>query len=318
VKRYNGPAGNGDDYAYAIAVDGFGHVFVTGQSFGGPTSGYDYATVAYDATSGQQLWAARYDGPINGDDIAHAVAVDGLGNVYVTGQSAGGVDPFVSLDYATVAYDPSGGQLWAARYRGSSAIGDNIAYAIAVDGVGGVYVTGQSATRRSGLDYATVAYDAVTGTLRWVAGYNGPDNGDDLATAIAVDGLGQVYVTGTSWGATTNYDYATVAYDTLTGTQQWAARYNGPGNFWDNATAIAVDGAGGVYVTGFAYVTPANSNYDTLAYDALTGTQRWEISFGFEGYSSAARAIAVDSLGDVFVTGNVLSAEVFLLMYSQP
>src|SRR5882672_4559415 len=87
VRRYDGPAGNGIDYANDIAVDVSGNVYVTGKSAGNGTN-YDYATVKYNS-SGTLLWAARYDGPAgNGMDVAKSIAVDGAGNVYVTGGSA--------------------------------------------------------------------------------------------------------------------------------------------------------------------------------------------------------------------------------------
>lgn len=63
-------------------------------------------------------------------------------------------------------------------------------------------------------DYATVAYDAVTGAELWVARFDGPASGDDRATALGVSPDGStVYVAGTSEGDGTSYDIATVAYD---------------------------------------------------------------------------------------------------------
>jgi hypothetical protein len=58
--------------------------------------------VAYDASTGAQLWVERYNGPGKADDYAYALAVSPAGSgVFVTGESAGSTG---SLDYATLAY----------------------------------------------------------------------------------------------------------------------------------------------------------------------------------------------------------------------
>jgi hypothetical protein len=100
VARYNGPV-NHNDEASAIAIDKMGNVYVTGSSRGGGTDS-DYATIAYDS-SGNRLWVARYNGPVNYYDIALAMAVDNAGNVYVTGKSYGG---WTANDYATMPQSP--------------------------------------------------------------------------------------------------------------------------------------------------------------------------------------------------------------------
>ena len=221
ASRYNGPGGV-DDIAYSLALDCCENVYVTGSSFGWGT-GLDYATIKYDS-SGLQQWAARYNGPASIDDIAYALAIDMSGNIYVTGSSLGSG---TGLDYATIKYDPSGSQQWVSRYNGP-ANSDDFAYSLAVDISGGVYVTGGSTGSGTALDYATVKYDP-SGAQTWASRYNGPANGDDQANALAIDGSGNVYVTGTSLGSGTGFDYATIKYNSG-GTQQWASRYNGPGN----------------------------------------------------------------------------------------
>jgi glucose dehydrogenase len=76
-----------------------------------------------------------------------------------------------------------------------------------------VFVTGVSAGVTSAGDYATVAYNAATGTRLWVARYNGPGSHGDEARSVAVSpNGGTVFVTGGSFGATSEGDYATVAY----------------------------------------------------------------------------------------------------------
>src|SRR5262249_55627127 len=103
VTRYDGP-GDGEDGAKSVAVSpGGGAVYVTGYSQGtAAASGLDYATAAYNAATGAQRWVTRYDGPGNGRDFAHALAISpGGGAVFVTGQSKAGGHG----GYATGAYN---------------------------------------------------------------------------------------------------------------------------------------------------------------------------------------------------------------------
>ena len=314
VAGYNGP-GNQGDSATAIAVDSTGNVYVTGSSWGGAETMFDFATIKYDAT-GAELWVARYNGPASSGDWATAIAVDDTGNIYVTGGSVG-IGTF--NDYATVAYDATGAQLWVARYNGPANF-DDVARAIAVNsGTGNVYVTGESRGIGTFDDYATVAYDS-NGTELWVARYNGPGNDKDSASAIAVDSTGSVYVTGESEGLGTLIDYATVAYDS-NGTELWVARYNGPANGYDIANAIAVDSTGSVYVTGRSEGIRTGYDYATIAYNS-TGAEQWVARYNGPGNAQdIATAIAVDSTRNVYVTGwstGIGTGDFATIKYSQP
>ena len=293
VATYNGP-GNRTDDAFAMALDPSGNVYVTGESTGSGTS-LDYATIKYDL-SGNQLWVARYNGPGNGHDSTSAIAVDALGNVYVTGFcNIGSVD----FDYATVKYDPFGTELWVARYDGPANMHD-YAYAMDVDALGNVYVTGRSCSSESNFDYATVKYD-TNGNELWVARYDPSGYAADEAYAIAVDALGNVYVTGHSWNLSSNLDYATIKYDS-SGHELWVARYNDPENRSDSATAMVLDTSGNVYVTGKSYSSGTIYDYATLKYDT-NGNQLWVARYDGAANNDMAYAIAVDISGNVYVTG---------------
>jgi outer membrane protein assembly factor BamB len=297
--RYTDP-GHTTDRAYSVAVSPDGKtVFVTGYTT--TASGQDYATVAYNAATGAQLWAARYNDPSN-DSAAVEVAVSPDGTaVFVTGTSG--------VDYATVAYNAAtGAQLWVARYDGFGS-GGNYGHSVAVSQNGKtVFVIGNSLGTNNGYDYATVAYNAATGHQLWAKRYNGASGGDRGANAVAVSGS-TVFVTGSSYGGSTaGYDYATVAYSAATGAQLWVKRYDGPGSGGDQAYAVAVSPSGGtVFVTGY---TDTNSNssgfvYTTIAYSAATGTQQWVSSYNGPAKStSEAYAVAVSPDGStVYVTG---------------
>ena len=300
--RYNGSV-NGEDIANAIVVDGLGNVYVTGQSTGNGTQS-DYATIKYNS-NGVIQWVKRYSGLSNGSiDIATSIAVDGSGNVYVTGYSGSSLPAY---DIATIKYNSLGVMQWVQRFNGQDN-GRDEAYSMAVDAYGNVYVTGRSERSGAGTnaDYVTVKY-STSGVQQWVAIYNGPgDIDDDRANSIAVDASGNVYVTGRSGGSGTNYDYATVKYNQY-GTQLWVARYNGPNNNYDEAKVVKVDASGNVYVTGTSGNFP-NCDYATVKYNSL-GVQQWAQRFnGQDNGNDEATGLAVDASGNVYVSGFSLSA----------
>jgi Beta-propeller repeat len=267
---------------------------VTGQSFTSFTQGLsDFATIKYN-TAGQEQWAARYGVPV-GRYAAAAITVDDSSNVYVTGRSG--------RDYVTIKYNSAGAEQWVARYGNEAA-----AIGVAVDGAGNVYVTGTSYEGGSDCcDYATIKYNS-TGQEQWVALYDsGPADGQDNASAIALDASGNVYVTGTSVTASvppSSFDYATVKYNSA-GQEQWVARYNGPGAGEDQCNAIGIDSLSNVYVTGQAYVGGGTDccDYATIKYNPA-GQQQWIVFYSGPGNGGdGAQAIAIDGSDDVYVTG---------------
>jgi hypothetical protein len=302
VKRLDGLYGEDTGpYALGVSPDG-SKVFVTGWAPPRSGEGIDYGTVAYDASTGAQLWAKRYNGPGNTYDRAFALGVSPDGStVFVTGYSYG-LD-FYS-DYATLAYDAStGATLWVKRYNGGVDTSDG-AFALGVSPDGStVFVTGGGSGSPSGSDYATVAYDASTGAQLWVSTYNGPGSGIDSAYALGVGPDGSaVFITGTSWGATSD-DYATAAYDASTGAELWVRRHNGPLNGDDDANALGVSPDGStVFVTGESDSADA-SDYGTIAYDATTGATLWRRLDGTSD-EDGATSLGVSPDGTaVYVTG---------------
>jgi WD40 repeat protein len=307
VSRYNGPD-NGIDEASSVAVSPDGKtVFVTGYSYGTTAGEVDYATVAYNAATGAQLWVERYISP-SLQGFATSVAVSPGGKaVLVTGYS--GSQTTGGYDYATVAYNTvTGAQLWVKRYNGPA--GDDFAHSMTVSG-NTVFVTGSSIGTNDGYDYATVAYNAATGAQLWVKRYNGAANGNRGANSVAASPDGStVFVTGSSYaGSTTDYDYATIAYNAATGAQLWVKRYTGPGSGDDQAHSVAASPDGTtVFVTGYSSGTTVGQvDYATVGYNAATGAQLWVKRYAglaTGGIGTQAYSVAVSPSGStVYVTG---------------
>jgi hypothetical protein len=267
-QRYNGPA-NGRDQPSALAVDGSGNVAVTGVTYNytGPDGSFyggDYYTAKYAAADGALLWEKRYNGPANSDDRASALAVDGSGNVVVTGYSFNGTNS----DYYTAKYAAADGTLlWEKR----DSEGGGGPTALAVDGSGNVVVTGSSSnTNYTSSDYYTAKYAATNGELLWEKRYNGRANDHDFATAMAVDGSGNVVVTGVSNSRLTRFgyvegDYYTAKYAAADGALLWEQTYNGPANSSDSASSLTLGPNGMVVVAGTS-VGATDYDYATVVY----------------------------------------------------
>jgi WD40 repeat protein len=294
VSRYNGPGRDDDSPAAVAAGPGGKRVFVTGSSPGaGAFWNAEFATVAYQASTGARLWVSRYDNPGGNNDHAVSVAVSPRGGrVFVTGWSSG-AGPGGS---ATVAYNAAtGARLWVTHGHPNQ---EPSSMAVAPDGKT-VFITGRGSrsNKAANEDYVTVAYSAATGAPKWTRFYNGPGSGYDAAASVAISPSGTtVLVTGSSDHGKEGHpdlDYATVAYRAATGARLWVRRYSGPGNSRDEAISVLASPRGGrVFVTGGSA---------TVAYRAATGTRLW-VTRGRPNQEPSSMAVSPDGK-TVFTTG---------------
>ncbi len=156
-----------------MVVDSSGNVYVTGFTYMNGRN-RDYATVKYNS-AGVEQWAVTYEGTGNGSDSAEAIAVDASGNVYVTGWSLGTGYQW-DYDFATIKYDTNGNEIWVKRYNGIDS-DDDRGYAVTVDALGNVYITGWSYIWSSdSYDFLTIKYDS-DGNEIWVSNYDSPEHG---------------------------------------------------------------------------------------------------------------------------------------------
>lgn len=313
MAQFDGPI-NGRDFPHNLAISpGGSTIFVTGESEGLGTN-VDYVTLALDAETGNQDWAARYEGETADSwDYPQSIAISPDGEtVFVTGTSGPGI---LTWDIATVAYDAvDGSEVWTQRYASPTtdffrlAIGNAVAVGPSSDTI---YITGTSVSPSGGFnsDFTTIAYDAATGSEIWLARYDGPSQGDDQAQDLALSSDGSLlYVTGAS--EDTNKDYATVAYDTTDGTQLWVTRYEGPAGH-DNALAIGLSPDDSrLFVTGDSRTTQG-AEMATVSYDAADGAEMWVQRYQGPGTGfDTARNLAVAPQGDyVAITGTTYGEE---------
>lgn len=202
VRRYNGTADD-NDYAYWLALDPSGNVYVTGQSVE-TGSDNDITTIKY-SPNGDVVWTQHYNGPGNGFDAGQSIAVDADGNAYITGNHT----TTTGLECVTLKYSAAGDLLWTASYNGPDASG-GVFISIALDNSANAYVSG-FVFSGGATDFATVKY-SPDGIEQWAQLYDGPSHSYDGTYAIAIDNNHNVAVAGYSTGNGTNYDYTTIKY----------------------------------------------------------------------------------------------------------
>lgn len=265
-RRYNG-LGNGDDYAYSIAIDDSQNVYVTGFSIGLNTD-FDYLTIKYNS-NGDAKWIKRYNDPGNLNDYANNVLVDKSGNVIVTGTSYG---------VTTIKYNPSGDTLWVRHCASDTP-------SMSIDDSENVYVTGTGYS--NGADFVITKYDKI-GNEKWVVIFGG--GGNQYPLSIAVDKSGNSFVTGPS-----ESNFLTVKYDN-NGVLKWSNYSSQSGR----ASSITVDKYGNSYVCG----SNSSVDYFTVKYNS-TGSLKWtKLYDGVLHRSDKAYKILLNPSGNkIYVSG---------------
>jgi outer membrane protein assembly factor BamB len=141
----------------------------------------------------------------------------------------------------------------------------------------------------------------------WADRYHDSPNLVDEAMDIEVSPDGSTaFVTGRSDQSGSYQDYVTIAYDVVSGTRKWISAFNGPRNRSDVAYALGVSPDGSaVFVTG--YTDHVHPDFGTIAYDAVTGAERWHARYdGPDHGDDVAYALGVSPDGSaVYVGGQV-------------
>lgn len=283
--------GSGSDFGYSVKTDGLGNVYTTGYFNG--TADFDAGSGTYNLTSngkadifvqkmdpsGNFLWAKSFGGP--NDDYGNSIALDGSGNVYITGYFAGTVDfdPGTGISNLTSAggsydvfiqkLDPNGNFIWAKSFGGP---GDCRGYSIITDDLGNVITTGSfegtsdfdpgtgttNLTSAGGTEIFVQKSDSA-GNFLWARSFGGISY--DFSLSLTTDDSGNVYTTGHFEG-TADFDPGTGTFSLkasgiadifiqkmdASGNFLWAKSFGGTGG--DYGHSIAADASGNIFTTG--------------------------------------------------------------------
>ncbi len=269
--------GTDHNTANGIALDGAGNAYVNGYFFGTATFGNHTLTaigeedqgdvfVAKLDASGNWLWAVQAGGPDH--SAGTGIAVDAVGNAWITGIFAGtatfGSHTLTASgvgDTFVAKLDSSGNWLQATKVEGTYM---NLAYSIAVDGIGNIWVSGLflgTATFGSHILASSGGIDVFAAKLdpsgNWLLAVKAGGTSEDYAYGIVLDGLDNAYVSGFFTGTATFGNQTLTARGSsdvfvakldASGNWLWAVKAGGTDD--DEGGGIALDGAGNAYVTG--------------------------------------------------------------------
>jgi hypothetical protein len=286
--RY-GSGTNGGSYVVAAEMDNSNNIYVAGITSGDHSQ---WMSVVKYGPAGNQLWSAIHNPTsTNTYDAVTAMAVDGAGNVYVTGTTQPNTG---NADLLTVKFDANGVEQWAVRHT-STESSTEYAAAIQVD-ASGVYVFGTTYYDTGRL--ILFKYDHA-GTLLWMRAH-GPLS-DGQASAMKLDSSGNVIVTGSArWDNETDIDFVTWKY-TPQGDLLWIAQYTGMLDGYDYPYALKVDGAGNIYVAGYSSL-PDEENTSLAAYPVVkydsNGNQLWASSQITWSSQVGPDSLGIDSSGN--------------------
>jgi len=308
-------ARSSNDYAYGVATDSSGNVYVSGGTYGGLDGNTidvnsDLFVVKYNS-SGTKQWTKQYG---TGEyDEARGVATDSSGNVYVVGGTKGnlnGISNSGRTDAFVIKYLDNGTKQWTKKLGTWQ---NDLANGVATDSSGNFYVTGftyqdlDGNTSAGNADLFVVKYNS-SGKKQWTKQLGTSKH--DRARGVATDSSGNVYVTGDTYGGldgntSAGYNDLFVVKYNSSGTKQWTKQLGTSSS--DEAYGVATDTSNNVYVTGYTEggldgnTSAGKADLFVVKYNS-SGSKQWTKQLGTPS-TDTANGVATDSSGNVYVTG---------------
>ncbi|OGC40524.1 hypothetical protein A2Y85_01365 [candidate division WOR-3 bacterium RBG_13_43_14] len=274
----------GNDIAFK-----FNKVYVTGYAQF-LNNNKDLIVLCLD-TSGVTDWIHR--DTVAGE--ANAVIAVSPNTVYIAGFTYGS-----SLDIIAKKLDSLGNEVWRYVYDGPAGNYDE-ANCLAIDKNENIHIGGYSTGISTAEDFTVIKLDSA-GNEQWVYRYDGPANYRDELKALTLDPLGNIYMTGWSWGIVGEWDFCVVKIDS-SGQEQWVYRYDAPSNMWDLVYDLAVDDSGNAYVCGCSDDVDTTSLFTVIKVDSHGNEQWCYFDAGPNDNGGIAICVVLDGFGGVYAGG---------------
>jgi Subtilase family len=248
-----------NDYGVSLAEDANGNICVIGTTDNGTTANNNTIVLMYDG-NGVLQWSNIFNSSFNKNDNATALKMDGNGNIYVAAASE---TDFTNYDYLLLKYNAAGTLQWQASYDYDSLI--EIPISIDIDASNNIFITGASASSINNWDY-TIASFSSAGSLLNDERISSPGIGFDKPMSFKKDGVGNIYITGSSSTNGINYDIQTIKLNSAY-VLQWTVTMDGAFKT-DVGNSVDVDAQGNVYVGGYLTLSNNRKQIILIKYDS--------------------------------------------------
>lgn len=296
----NGTA-NGDDYGQSIALDGSGNVIVIGYVANTGT-GLDIFIRKYSGTNGAVQWTQQYNGPLNLNDEGYGIAVNQVGDLYVTG----GVQNVSGQGY-NIWYGKLAGINGTIVYQNAvngAANQDDAGLSVAADKNNNFVVTGLARASAGNPDVWTTLFkdNGNSSTITWTRTYNGAGNGEDSGNGVTFDAAGNVIVAGGETVSGQGANGWLRKYD-MAGNTVWTQTYNATANLNDSFGALAVDVDGNIVVAGWESLANMKTDILVRKYNAMGSVLWTKTHNGSLDDNDQGLAVGVDMNANAYVAG---------------
>ncbi len=291
-KTFDGNS-NGDDYGIQVKINSNSEIFVAAAFT--ENSSIDFGILKYEP-NGNLIWVNSWNGNNNGIDIPADLGIDDNGNIYLVGGTSANNN---LSDYAIVKFNSNGVYQWQQNYDYAGL--HDVATSLKIDN-SNLIVTGTSASSPTNWDFATLKINAINGNIIDTKRSSVPGVGLDNAVAVTTDQNNNTYITGYV-EINGNKNIQTVKLD-VNFNLLWVKNFDG--GLEDVAKALEVDNFGNIYIVGTKENANGGKDYITIKYDS-NGNEIWNKEFGSENdqYIAEAENIAINTNGDIFVTGSL-------------